>query len=72
MTELAGRPAAPWRDERFRIFAAGNFVNNVGEAAYKVGLPLFVYELTGSAASTSPRGPAPARSAVCRSSSRPS
>jgi MFS family permease len=39
---------APWRDRRFVVFATGNFVNNLGEAAYKVGLPLFVYELTGS------------------------
>ncbi|MBB1252600.1 MFS transporter [Streptomyces sp. OF3] len=41
-------PTAPWRDRRFVVFATGNFVNNLGEAAYKVGLPLFVYELTGS------------------------
>ncbi|MEU3340624.1 MFS transporter [Streptomyces sp. NPDC002144] len=41
-------PVAPWRDRRFVVFATGNFVNNLGEAAYKVGLPLFVYELTGS------------------------
>ncbi|MGW0711849.1 MFS transporter [Streptomyces sp. NPDC002643] len=40
--------AAPWRDRRFVVFASGNFLNNLGEAAYKVGLPLFVYELTGS------------------------
>jgi MFS family permease len=39
---------APWRDSRFVIFASGNFLNNIGEAAYKVGIPLFVYELTGS------------------------
>lgn len=39
---------APWRDRRFVVFATGNFVNNLGEASYKVGLPLFVYELTGS------------------------
>lgn len=38
----------PWRDRRFLIFASGNFTNNLGEAAYKVGLPLYVYELTGS------------------------
>ncbi|MFF9677464.1 MFS transporter [Streptomyces eurythermus] len=38
----------PWHDRRFVVFATGNFVNNLGEAAYKVGLPLFVYELTGS------------------------
>lgn len=40
--------APPWRDRRFLVFATGNFVNNLGESAYKVGLPLFVYELTGS------------------------
>ncbi|MDH6228067.1 MULTISPECIES: MFS transporter [Streptomyces] len=39
---------APWRDRRFLVFATGNFVNNLGEAAYKVCLPLFVYDLTGS------------------------
>jgi predicted MFS family arabinose efflux permease len=44
----AALPTAPWRDRRFVIFATGNFVNNLGEAAYKVALPLFVYELTGS------------------------
>ncbi|MGW2718337.1 MFS transporter [Streptomyces sp. NPDC001492] len=38
----------PWRDRRFRIFAAGNVVNNIGEAVYTVALPLFVYERTGS------------------------
>ncbi|WP_327250448.1 MFS transporter [Streptomyces sp. NBC_01244] len=38
----------PWRDRKFLIFASGNFANNLGEAAYKVGLPLYVYELTGS------------------------
>lgn len=43
-----GPPTAPWRDRRFLVFATGNFTNNLGEAAYKVGLPLFVYELTGS------------------------
>ncbi|MBB1261292.1 MFS transporter [Streptomyces alkaliterrae] len=44
---------APWRDRRFVVFATGNLVNNLGEAAYKVGLPLFVYELTGSLATMS-------------------
>lgn len=43
----------PWRDRRFQIFAVGNFTNNIGEAAYKVGLPLYVYELTGSLATMS-------------------
>lgn len=40
--------AAPWRDRRFVIFSVGNFANNLGEGAYKVALPLYVYELTGS------------------------
>ena len=44
-----GRPS-PWRDRRFRIFAVGNVVNNIGEAVYTVALPLFVYERTGSLA----------------------
>ncbi|MFF5444122.1 MFS transporter [Streptomyces sp. NPDC012888] len=49
MTTTATATApAPWRDPRFRIFAAGNFANNLGEAAYKVALPLYVYHLTGS------------------------
>ncbi|WP_236240609.1 MFS transporter [Streptomyces sp. CC228A] len=43
------RPS-PWRDRRFRIFAVGNVVNNIGEAVYTVALPLFVYERTGSLA----------------------
>ncbi|MER5639487.1 MFS transporter [Kitasatospora sp. NPDC002227] len=38
----------PWRDQRFLVFATGNFVNNLGESAYKVGLPLYLYQLTGS------------------------
>jgi len=48
----AGPPggASPWRNPRFRIFAAGNFANNVGEGAYKVALPLFAYETTDSLA----------------------
>ncbi|GAA2986187.1 MFS transporter [Actinokineospora diospyrosa] len=43
----------PWRDRRFVIFATGNFLNNLGEGAYKVALPLYVYELTGSLATMS-------------------
>ncbi|MFY1675461.1 MFS transporter [Streptomyces sp. WMMC905] len=50
---VAEPSTAPWRDRRFLVFATGNFVNNLGEAAYKVGLPLFVYELTGSLATMS-------------------
>ncbi|MEV4441284.1 MFS transporter [Streptomyces sp. NPDC049577] len=45
----AAAPApSPWRDRRFRVFATGNVVNNIGEAVYAVALPLFVYERTGS------------------------
>ncbi|MEU2915878.1 MFS transporter [Streptomyces massasporeus] len=39
---------SPWPDRRFQVFAAGNVVNNIGEAVYTVALPLFVYERTGS------------------------
>jgi MFS family permease len=46
----AEREPAPWRDHRFLVFAAGNFVNNLGEGAYKIALPLYVYEVTGSLA----------------------
>lgn len=41
---------SPWRDGRFRIFATGNVINNIGEAVYTVALPLFVFERTGSLA----------------------
>jgi MFS family permease len=51
-TVQAGAPEpaqpSPWRDRRFRIFATGNLINNLGEAVYAVALPLFVYERTGS------------------------
>lgn len=40
----------PWGDRNFRIFAAGNLVNNIGESAYLVALPLLVYQITGSLA----------------------
>jgi MFS family permease len=39
---------SPWADRRFRLFAAGNITNNIGEAMYDLTLPLLVYELTGS------------------------
>jgi MFS family permease len=39
---------SPWADRRFRLFAAGNIINNIGEAMYDLTLPLLVYELTGS------------------------
>lgn len=38
----------PWRDRSFGVFAVGNLVNNIGESAYTVALPLLVYQLTGS------------------------
>jgi MFS family permease len=41
-------PAAPFRDRRFLIFAAGNVVNNVGDAVFATILPLLAYRLTGS------------------------
>ncbi|WP_051839754.1 MFS transporter [Streptomyces sp. NRRL F-5126] len=44
---------SPLRDPRFRVFAAGNALNNVGEAVYATALPLMVYDLTGSLASMS-------------------
>ena len=48
MTATADVMASPWADRRFRLFAAGNIINNVGEAIYDLALPLLVYELTGS------------------------
>ncbi len=46
------RPGAgsPWHDRRFRIFAAANTVNNLGEAVYGLTLPLLAYDLTRSLA----------------------
>jgi len=41
---------SPWKDRNFLIFAAGNTLNNIGEAVYAVALPLLVYDLTGSLA----------------------
>lgn len=40
----------PWRDRSFQVFATGNVINNIGESAYTVALPLLVYQLTGSLA----------------------
>ncbi|WP_412540826.1 MFS transporter [Longispora sp. K20-0274] len=49
MSVLTAPPVlSPWRDRRFRFFAAGNTVNNLGEAVYTVALPLLVFQLTGS------------------------
>ncbi|GAB1339690.1 hypothetical protein ACE1SV_62800 [Streptomyces sp. E-15] len=41
---------SPFRNRRFVVFAAGNTVNNIGEAVYATALPLLMYELTGSLA----------------------
>ncbi|HXP19404.1 MAG TPA: MFS transporter [Streptosporangiaceae bacterium] len=44
-----GKPASsPWRDRRFLVFATGNFINNIGEQAFQVTLPLLAYALTRS------------------------
>lgn len=39
---------SPWRSRKFLVFAAGNTLNNVGDAVYATALPLLVYQLTGS------------------------
>lgn len=51
----AGAPAenvvtepSPLRNTRFRVFAAGNLVNNIGESVYATALPLLAYRLTGA------------------------
>ncbi|MFE2876151.1 MFS transporter [Streptomyces roseus] len=41
---------SPFRNPRFTVFAAGNAINNVGEAMYATALPLLAYRLTGSLA----------------------
>ncbi|QLE75117.1 MFS transporter [Streptomyces rectiverticillatus] len=41
---------SPWRDSRFRVFAAGNLANNLGEGMYGFALPLLVLSYTGSLA----------------------
>lgn len=40
--------AGPWRDRRFVIFAAGNLVNNIGDAIYAIAIPLLIFSLTHS------------------------
>ncbi|MEO5873587.1 MAG: MFS transporter [Streptosporangiaceae bacterium] len=40
--------SSPWRERRFLVFAAGNSLNNIGEAVYVTALPLLAYQLTGS------------------------
>jgi MFS family permease len=39
---------SPFTERRFLVFAAGNAVNNIGEALYATALPLLAYRLTGS------------------------
>jgi MFS family permease len=39
---------SPWRDGRFRLFAAGNLINNLGEGMYTFALPLLALSYTGS------------------------
>jgi MFS family permease len=39
---------SPFTERSFLVFAAGNTVNNVGEALYATALPLLAYRLTGS------------------------
>lgn len=43
-----GSSESPWRYSRFRWFAAGNSVNNIGEAIFDLVLVLVVYQQTGS------------------------
>ncbi len=40
----------PWRDGRFRLFAAGNLTNNLGEGMYTFAMPLLALSYTGSLA----------------------
>ncbi|MCD4534248.1 MFS transporter [Nocardioides sp. cx-169] len=46
--DTGGAAPSPWRSPRFRWFATGNTVNNVGEGIYDIALPLLVYGETGS------------------------
>lgn len=41
---------SPFQNPRFTVFAAGNAINNIGEAMYATALPLLAYRLTGSLA----------------------
>jgi hypothetical protein len=41
---------SPWRSRDFRLFAAGNLTNNIGEAMYGFALPLLALSYTGSLA----------------------
>jgi MFS family permease len=46
--QVADIQPAAWRDPRFVIFAAGNLVNNIGDAIYAIAMPLLIYKLTHS------------------------
>ncbi len=46
MSRPASRSA--WRQRRFRVFASGNALNNVGEGMYALALPLLAFQVTGS------------------------
>lgn len=48
VADRAGTRWSPWKDTSFRVFAAGNVANNIGDAVYAVALPLLVFDLTGS------------------------
>jgi MFS family permease len=39
---------SPWRDRQFRLFAAGNLTNNLGEGMYGFALPLLALSYTSS------------------------
>ncbi|MFD3508692.1 MFS transporter [Nocardia sp. NPDC058666] len=45
---MATRAPSPWRSRRFRYFAAGNLLNNIGETMYAFALPLLVLSISGS------------------------
>lgn len=49
MVSLRTEPS-PWRDNRFRLFAAGNLTNNIGEGMYGFAMPLLALSYTGSLA----------------------
>lgn len=48
MSAPQAHEGSAWRNGRFRIFAAGNGINTVGESMYALAVPLLAFELTGS------------------------
>lgn len=48
MNAPSPRTESAWRDPRFRVFAAGNGINSVGESMYALAVPLLAFEITGS------------------------